>query len=86
MTQETIEEIRNGLRNYYGALQRVVDATKDIREGGYSRRHVQRVLAGTWRNDQIVELAAKELARCRAEEARAQRRIESILQRAKATA
>lgn len=86
MKQQTIEEIRDGLRNYYGALKRVVEATETLREGGYSRRHVQRVLNGQWKNPAILSIAAKELARCRAEEDRAQRKIESILQRAQATA
>jgi hypothetical protein len=86
MKQETREEIRDGLRNYYGAIKRVVEATEEIRDGGYTSRHVHRVLAGEWKNDRILAVAARVLVSLREEEAATERRIESYLQRAKATA
>ena len=79
MTKEKIEEIRKGLKEFHGSVQEVVAATEAIKPGGYSRRHVELVLRGVWKNDGIILIAAKVLSERRAKAADTAATVQRLL-------
>lgn len=62
MDDKMIQQIREGLREHYGSLEKVVTKTTQIRPQGYSRRYVQYVLEGTRKNIEVLNVAAEVLA------------------------
>jgi hypothetical protein len=63
MIEQARIDIWNGLKRYYGAIQEVVNATTDLREGGYTRDYIYKVLSGKRNNIDILNLAAEVLKR-----------------------
>jgi hypothetical protein len=62
MTDSLRNRLRDGLKSHYGAMTRLVEATKTLKEGGYSRYYVYLVLNGERENTRVLSLAADILA------------------------
>lgn len=61
MIAQARTNIWNGLKQYHGAIQDLVERTSSLKEGGYTRYHVYQVLAGRRNNLDILTLASQVL-------------------------
>jgi dTDP-4-dehydrorhamnose reductase len=82
MNKEQLKELKDELRQHFGAFKRVQTAS------GFSRSQVLEVLKGIRRNDIIIEAALNVLVEVRREKRERQQRIDELsnMVLAKATA
>ncbi|MEO0337612.1 MAG: hypothetical protein AAF242_00215 [Bacteroidota bacterium] len=73
------ERIKEGLSRHYGAINKVKEATKILKKGGYARVYIHCVLNGSKRNTKILEVAAKVLFEIEQEEMNIRKSIEKTI-------
>ena len=86
MTSEKRDRIREGLRQHYGGLEKVIARTSSLKQGGYSRRYIQYVLEGKRANLDILRIATEVLTELRGERNRKEAEVAAAYYRVEALA